>query len=42
MWTMALFYPLRAMERLTGRAGEIFLGLRQRGFCRTLPKTGKL
>src|SRR4029434_3559149 len=22
MWTMALFYPLQAMERLTGRAGE--------------------
>jgi len=39
MWTMALFYTLRAMERLTGRAGEMFLALRQLGAHDCLPNT---
>jgi hypothetical protein len=36
---MALFYPLRAMERLTGRTDEMFLGLRQLGVHDCPPNT---
>ncbi len=39
MWTGVLFYPLRAMVRLTGRAGEMFLALRQLGAHDCLPNT---
>src|SRR5262245_39227331 len=39
MWTMALFSILRAMERLTGRAGKMFLALRQLGVHDCPPNT---